>query len=119
MIKVKGIPLTFILLPLYIILIHISKIIVSTFIGIYFQKKFNLSNVQTFVSAFFGLKLARKVNLKLNFNFDKKSLVLAILIGFTTGVIITVSDRFIFAGYLSSQVYWNYDSFFVCRYKRM
>jgi len=58
----------------------------------------------TFLSTFIGLKLSRKVNLKLNFKFDKKALVLAILIGFATALIITVSDRFIFARYLPSKI---------------
>lgn len=54
----------------------------------------------TFISTFIGLKLARKVNLKLNFKFDKQALILATLIGFATALIITVSDSFIFARYL-------------------
>lgn len=58
----------------------------------------------TFISTFIGLKLARKVNLKLNFKFDKKALLLAILIGFTTALIITVADRFIFAKNLPSKI---------------
>lgn len=56
--------------------------------------------IMTFIAAFIGLKLARKVNLKLNFQFDKKAFVLSILIGFATALIITVSDSFIFARYL-------------------
>lgn len=55
MITVIGIPLSFILLSLYIILIYISKIIVSTLIGFWFQKKFNLSNGQTFWLFLLGL----------------------------------------------------------------
>lgn len=58
----------------------------------------------TFIFTFIGLKLARKVNLKLNFKFDKKALVLANLIGLATALIITVSDRFIFASYIPSKV---------------
>ncbi len=54
----------------------------------------------TFLATFIGLKMARKVNLKLNFKFDKKALILSVLIGFATAFIITVSDRFIFAKYL-------------------
>lgn len=42
----------------------------------------------TFIATFVGLKIARKVNLKLNFKFDKKSIVLATLIGLVTGLII-------------------------------
>lgn len=55
MMTVIGIPLSFILLSLYIISIYISKIIVSTLIGFFFQKKFNLSNVQTFWLFLLGL----------------------------------------------------------------
>lgn len=58
----------------------------------------------TFVSTFIGLKLARKVNLKLNFKFDKRALMLAILIGLATALIITGSDSFIFAKYLPSKI---------------
>ena len=57
-----------------------------------------------FLSAFIGLKLARRVNLKLNFKFDKNSLLLAILIGLVVAFVITGADRFIFAEYLPSQV---------------
>ena len=60
--------------------------------------------VYAFLSAFIGLKLARKVNLKLNFIFDKNAFVVAILIGLAVAFIITGSDRFIFAEYLPSQV---------------
>lgn len=60
--------------------------------------------VMTFISTFAGLKLARKVNLKLNFKFDKRALVSGILIGFVTALIITVSDRFIFDRYLPSTI---------------
>lgn len=56
----------------------------------------------TFLASLIGLKLAKKVNLKLNFKFDKKALVLAILIGLATALIITLADRFIFAKYLPS-----------------
>lgn len=58
----------------------------------------------TFISTFIGLKLARKVNLKLNFKFDKRALALATLIGLATAFIITVSDSFIFARYLPSTI---------------
>ena len=60
--------------------------------------------VYAFLSAFIGLKLARKVNLKLNFGFDTNSFLLAMLIGVAVAFIITGSDRFIFAEYLTSQV---------------
>jgi hypothetical protein len=58
----------------------------------------------TFLSTFIGLKLAKKVNLKLNFKFDKKALILATLIGLSTALIITGSDSFIFARYLPSKI---------------
>lgn len=58
----------------------------------------------TFIASFFGLKIAKKVSLYLNFKYDKKSMILAILIGFATGLIITFSDQFIFAKYLSSEM---------------
>ncbi len=54
----------------------------------------------TFALSFIGLKLAKKVNLRLNFVFDKKALTLAILIGAATALIITLSDIFLFAKYL-------------------
>lgn len=57
----------------------------------------------TFFSAFLGLKIARKVNLKLNFKFDKNSLVLATIIGLVTSIILSASDKFIFAQYLPKQ----------------
>lgn len=58
----------------------------------------------TFVSTSIGLKIARKVNLKLNFKLEKKTLLLATLIGLLTAFIITGSDRFIFAKYLPSEI---------------
>ena len=60
--------------------------------------------VYTFLSAFIGLKLARKVNLKLNFKFDKNSIGLALVIGLAVAIVITGSDRFIFAEYLTPQI---------------
>jgi len=55
------------------------------------------------ISAFVGLKLARKVNLKLNFKFDKNSAILATVIGLLAAIIISGSDKFIFAEYLPKQ----------------
>lgn len=54
----------------------------------------------TFIATFIGLKLARQVNLKLNFKYDQNALVWAVLIGLATALIITLSDRFLFAPYL-------------------
>lgn len=58
----------------------------------------------TFISTFIGLKLARKVNLELNFKFEKKAFLLSILIGLATAFIITVSDSLIFARYLPATI---------------
>lgn len=58
----------------------------------------------TFVASYLGLKLAQKVNLKLNFTFDKNALILAILVGMATALFITGTDRFIFDGYLPSSI---------------
>lgn len=56
--------------------------------------------VLTFMATFIGLKSARRVNLRLNFNFDKQALITATLIGLAAAIIITLSDRFIFGQYL-------------------
>jgi len=60
--------------------------------------------ILTFVASFIGLKLARAVNLKLNFKFDKRALIMSILIAFLVALVITGSDRFIFAKYLPDNV---------------
>jgi len=57
-------------------------------------------SILTFVAAFIGLKLARKVNLKVNFKYDKQAVILSVLIAFLAALIIVGSDRFIFAQYL-------------------
>ena len=54
----------------------------------------------TFISTFFGFKLARKVNLKLYAKLDRKSMILVGLIGLFTSIVITFSDKYIFASYL-------------------
>lgn len=59
--------------------------------------------VFAFLSSFIGLKLARRTNLKLNFNFNKKSTILATVIGMVAAIIIVGSDKFIFAPYLPAQ----------------
>jgi len=59
--------------------------------------------ILTFISTFFGLKLARKVNLELNFKFNKDSFILSAIIGMVTALIISGSDKFIFAKYLPEQ----------------
>ena len=58
----------------------------------------------TFIASFFGLKIAKRVSLYLNFKYDKRSMILSVLIGFATGLIITFSDRFIFLKYLPSEI---------------
>lgn len=58
----------------------------------------------TFITTFAGLKMARKVNLKLNFTYNKRAFVTAILIGMATAFIIVGSDRFIFAPYLPNTI---------------
>lgn len=60
--------------------------------------------LMTFIATLAGVKIARKVNLKLNFKFEKNALVLAIIIAFATALVITGSDRFIFARYLPSEI---------------
>ncbi len=56
--------------------------------------------VFAFLTSFFGLKLARRTNLQLNFKVDKQSAILATVIGLVLAFIITASDKFIFAQYL-------------------
>lgn len=53
-----------------------------------------------FIASFIGIKVANKVNLKLNFIYNKKSAFLAIAIGLTAALVITLSDYFIFSGVL-------------------
>jgi membrane protease YdiL (CAAX protease family) len=61
------------------------------------------ATLYAFISAFIGLKLARKVNLQLNFKYHQNSAVLAIVIGLVTAIIISGSDKFLFAQYLPKQ----------------
>jgi branched-subunit amino acid transport protein len=56
--------------------------------------------ILTFIAAFIGLKLAGKVNLKVNFKYDKQAMILSVLIAFIVALIIVGSDRFIFAQYM-------------------
>jgi hypothetical protein len=58
--------------------------------------------ILTFIASFIGLKIAKKVNLKLNFRFEKESFILSIIIGLATAFIIVASDKFIFAPYLTA-----------------
>jgi MFS family permease len=58
----------------------------------------------TFVAAFIGLKIARSVNLQLNFKWDRQALIIAIGIGFSVALLITGADRFIFAQYLPASI---------------
>ncbi len=61
------------------------------------------SAIFAFISSYFGLKLARKVDLKLNFKFKKDSFILSAIIGLILAFIITASDKFIFFRYLPQQ----------------
>ena len=56
--------------------------------------------ILTFVAAFIGLKLAGKVNLKVNFKYDKQAVILSVIIAFLVALTIVGSDRLIFAQYL-------------------
>ena len=62
----------------------------------------------TLISSFAGLMLAEKVNLRLNFRFDKNSLMVAMAIGLLTAAVIVFSDRLIFVRYLPSEI-TNYE----------
>lgn len=53
-----------------------------------------------FVCSFIGLKLARRADLKLNFKFRKESFYLAAAVGLSAALLISASDRFLFAAYL-------------------
>lgn len=69
--------------------------------------------IMTMIASFLGLKIARKVNLVLNFNFDFKAFLIALLVGLVVAVVIVGSDRFIFASYLPPvitkyQISWLY-----------
>lgn len=54
----------------------------------------------TCITSIVGLKLSKKIGLKLHTNWQAKGIVLAIIISFIAAFIITVSDKFIFASYL-------------------
>lgn len=62
------------------------------------------SAILTFVCTFFGLKLARRVNLKINVIFDKQGALLATVLAVAAALLITASDMFIFASYLPESV---------------
>lgn len=55
MITVIGVPLSFILLALYGVALYSSKIILSVFVSLWFQKRFNWSNAQSFWLFLLGL----------------------------------------------------------------
>lgn len=67
------------------------------------------SGIIAFVCSIIGLKLARKINLQLNFKFNKNSFLTALIIGFLTAFIISGSDKFIFASYLPSGMQQPYN----------
>ena len=56
----------------------------------------------TFIASYVGLKIAKKVNLELNFKYDKEAMILAVIVGLVTAFIIVASDKFIFAPYLTA-----------------
>lgn len=60
--------------------------------------------ILVFLASIFGLKLSRKVNLKLNFLLNKKTVALSSLTGFGIAFFITVSDRIIFFKYLPTHL---------------
>ncbi|WP_034552066.1 polymer-forming cytoskeletal protein [Carnobacterium funditum] len=55
MVTIIGIPLSFIMLSLYGMSLYVSKIILSVFIGLWFQKRFDWSNAQSFWLFLLGL----------------------------------------------------------------
>ena len=61
------------------------------------------SGIFSLIGTFFGLKLARKVNLKVKYVFDKKGIILAIILAVLSAFIISASDKFIFSSYLPVQ----------------
>lgn len=61
------------------------------------------SGILTFITTFFGLTLARKVNLELNFKFEKDSFILSALFGLVFAFIIPASDKFLFSQYLPAE----------------
>lgn len=67
------------------------------------------TGVMTFLASFIGLKLARKINLQLNFKYNKNSFITALIIGFITSFIISGSDKFIFAKYLPQNLQQTYN----------
>jgi len=67
------------------------------------------SLVYAFISSFAGLKLARKVNLKINPGFNKSALLLSIMIGLAAAFIIVGSDRFVFSGFLPGSITSDYS----------
>lgn len=58
----------------------------------------------TFAAALIGLKIARSVNLRLNFKWDRQAFIIALFIGLTVALLITGADRFIFAPYLPASI---------------
>ncbi|MCK8060212.1 MULTISPECIES: CPBP family intramembrane glutamic endopeptidase [unclassified Fusibacter] len=60
--------------------------------------------VLTFMTALIGIKVAKKVNLTLNFTFDKNRALLSAAVGLAVALVITLSDRFIFAAVLPAQI---------------
>jgi membrane protease YdiL (CAAX protease family) len=63
-----------------------------------------LSAVQTgiiaFICSFVGLKLLKRTGFNLNFRFDKNSFITACIVAFSTALIISVSEKLIFAPHM-------------------
>lgn len=59
--------------------------------------------VLTFVATFVGVKLARRLNLTLYADSNKSNLLMVSFISLFTALIITLSDKFIFAPYLPQE----------------
>jgi len=53
--------------------------------------------ILTFIATFFGVKLARRLNLKLYAETNKSNLIKVLLISLSTTLFITLSDKFIFS----------------------
>lgn len=66
------------------------------------------TGIMAFVASFIGLKLARKSNLSLNFKYSKDSFLSAVVIAFLVALIISVSEKFIFAQYMPENLTGTY-----------
>lgn len=60
--------------------------------------------ILSFIATFFGVKLARRLDLKLYAKLNKTNLIIVIMIGLFTALFITLSDKFIFSPYLPQKM---------------